>query len=253
MIIIYSNYGRLSSKVYNITKPIGHSIGGDIEYYIQRIKDIDGKVLEAGVGTGRMLIPILESGIDIVGLDYSKDILNICQNELDKRNLKSKLIHMDLLELKDKNEYEAIIMPTGSFCLITHRPTAITILENLYTALENGGRLILDLIFPNGFIEGVTSTSIFKTEDGGITMENKSLEIDWINQISKSLLVYEEWKDGNLLDTELQNYTVCWYGIREFEYILSHIGYKNIVFSANYEFNNRDLNNGDIITVEARK
>ena len=51
-------YGQLSAFFYELTKPVGYSIEGDIEYYSRQLAGILGRVLEAGVGTGRMLIPL---------------------------------------------------------------------------------------------------------------------------------------------------------------------------------------------------
>ena len=45
---MFSTYGPLSTLVYDMTKPVGHSIDGDIEYYKERLKTCQGRILEAG-------------------------------------------------------------------------------------------------------------------------------------------------------------------------------------------------------------
>ncbi len=40
----------------------------------------------------------------------------------------------------------------------------------------------------------------------GITLENKSIEIDWLNQVTLSYLKYEKWSKGQLVQTELQRF-----------------------------------------------
>lgn len=76
---MYSNYGPLCTELYDLTKPVGYSIGGDIEYYLERLKGTEGKVLEAGAGSGRFLIPLLENGYDVEGIDYSPKMLDLCR------------------------------------------------------------------------------------------------------------------------------------------------------------------------------
>jgi hypothetical protein len=49
---MFNEYGKLSTMLYEHTKPIGYSINGDIEYYSEKLKNLSGRVLEAGVGTG---------------------------------------------------------------------------------------------------------------------------------------------------------------------------------------------------------
>lgn len=70
----------------------------------------------------------------------------------------------------------------------------------------------------------------------GITLENKSIEIDWLNQVTLSYLKYEKWSKGQLVQTELQRFAVCWYGIEEFKLLLESIGFSNITCSADYVF-----------------
>ena len=55
----FSYYGPLCTKVYDITKPIGYSLGGDIEFYSHLLQHCNGRILEAMSGSGRMLIPLL--------------------------------------------------------------------------------------------------------------------------------------------------------------------------------------------------
>ena len=68
----------------------------------------------------------------------------------------------------------------------------------------------------------------------GITLENKSIEIDWLNQTTLSYLKYEKWSKGQLVQTELQRFAVRWYGIEEFKLLLESIGFSNITCSADY-------------------
>lgn len=69
------SYHSLSAQVYQLDKPIGCSFG-DVEYYQQRLKDVKGKILEPAVGTGRILIPLLQSGFNIEDLIFPKRCLN---------------------------------------------------------------------------------------------------------------------------------------------------------------------------------
>lgn len=84
---MFSHYGQLCTEVYDLTKPVGYSMGGDIEYYRDRLQTCQGRILEAAVGTGRVLIPLLESGLTVDGLDYSPEMLASCRNHAAKRGL----------------------------------------------------------------------------------------------------------------------------------------------------------------------
>ncbi len=64
------DYGALATEVYELDKPIGHSFG-DVEYYIRQLSGVSGRILEPAAGTGRVLIPLLEAGFELEGLDSS--------------------------------------------------------------------------------------------------------------------------------------------------------------------------------------
>lgn len=43
----FSKYGALCTEVYDHTKKIGDSFGGDVEYYRDQLKHTKGRILEA--------------------------------------------------------------------------------------------------------------------------------------------------------------------------------------------------------------
>ena len=49
----------------------------DVEGTVRLISELaaDGRVLELGVGTGRLAIPLAETGVDISGIDSSSEML----------------------------------------------------------------------------------------------------------------------------------------------------------------------------------
>ncbi len=125
-------------------------------------------------------------------------------------------------------------------------------LKCFYKHLVSGGRLIVDLELPHDWKTGAISTSTFSLPNGdGITMESKSIEIDWLNQFTVSYIKYEKWRQGKLIQTELQRFALRWYGIEEFRLILESIGFSNITCSANYVYKNQPSNAGQIVTFEA--
>lgn len=249
---MFSHYGKLSTELYDLTKPVGRSINGDIEYYLKRLENVDGRVLEAGVGSGRCLIPLLENGFVVDGIDYSPEMLQSCRNRCEERELAPELYEMRLENFALSQQYQSIIMPTGTFCLIESREKAITVLKNFKRHLASGGRIIIDLLLPYDFKEGEISTEVFSLPNGeGITLESKSIQINWVKQRTTTLLKYEKWKKGHLLETELQELQLSWYGIEEFTLLLKDLGYKNIICSSGYVFGKSPTAPDEIVTFEA--
>ncbi|GIP44617.1 hypothetical protein J45TS6_30760 [Paenibacillus sp. J45TS6] len=124
---MYSSYGELCTEVYDLSKPLGYSVG-DVEFYLECLSNIKGKVLEVGCGSGRVLIPLLRAGIDIEGLDNSAAMLDSCRRRCDELNLDATLHNNEMHNFSLTNKYDAIIIPGGSFQLIEGREQAITTL-----------------------------------------------------------------------------------------------------------------------------
>ncbi|UVI29159.1 class I SAM-dependent methyltransferase [Paenibacillus spongiae] len=241
----FSYYGELCTEVYDLTKKIGQSFNGDIEYYQERLKHCEGRILEAMVGSGRVIIPLLEAGLRMEGVDYSPEMLRSCQQRCEARGLTPELFQADLKELALPNKYEAIIIPGGSFLLIEQRAEAIEVLRRLYEHLETGGRLLLDLFLPDNDFNPSDlgkwgGSATFRCPNGDIiTMEGKCIEADlFFNQYKVDYLKYEKWRSGELIQTELQRFALRWYGVEEFKFILESVGFADVTISADFEFGN---------------
>lgn len=256
----FSYYGELCTEVYDLTKKIGQSFDGDIEYYRERLKDCNGRILEAMVGSGRVIIPLLESGLNIEGVDYSPEMLASCRLRCEALELNTNLYEADLKELNLPYKYEAIIIPGGSFLLIENREEAIQVLKRLYEHLEIGGRLILDLFLPDNdwnsddLGKWVGSSLVHCLNGDIITMESKCTEVDlFFNQNKVSLLKYEKWRNGELIQTELQRFAIRWYSVEEFKFMLESIGFTNVQVYADFEYGKQPTNGNQKIVYEAVK
>lgn len=238
----FSNYGELCTEVYDLTKKIGQSFGGDIEFYQEKLKHCKGRILEAMVGSGRVIIPLLESGLIVDGVDYSPQMLASCRSRCEERGLKPDLHEASLQELCLPHKYEAIIIAGGSLLLIEQREQSLQALSRLYDHLESGGRLIVDLFLPDPTFNSADigkwgGTSTFHLPNGDIiTMESKCAEADlFFNQYQVNYLKYEKWRNGALIQTELQRFALRWYGVEEFKYILESIGFSDVTICADFD------------------
>ncbi len=232
---MFIEYGELSTELYQLTKPIGMSLAGDLEFYRDHLLKTNGKVLEAGVGTGRLLIPFLNAGIDIVGVDVSPQMLRMCRQNCSEHGVETELYEQDLLSLTLPHQFTSIIMPTGSFSLLPGRTAALKVLSLFKEHLKKSGTILIDLELPTNFVPGTSTVHSFPlTQDSGILFTDTALELDWTEQKMISLHRYEKWEQGVLTKSELSQFVLYWYGLKEFESILSDVGYKNIEIIFDY-------------------
>lgn len=244
-------YNKLSSEVYELDKYIGLSFG-DVEFYSDRLASCKGEILEPGVGTGRILIPLLEKGLKVQGFDASAEMLDICRQHCENRGLNPILFEEKMQSFSLDNKFEAIIVPTGTFLLLHKREDSIQALKNFYHHLLDGGRLIIDIFLQTDFTNKQASTRTWETKSGDmITLESKLTEIDYINQHTIYHNRYEKWRKGSLIQTELERFPLRWYGVEEFRMLLEQIGFEDIVVSADYQYGQYPTKADQTITFEA--
>ena len=100
--------------------------------------------LDAACGTGRLLVPYLQAGLDVDGCDISPDMLarareRAVREGLDPPNLYAQAMH----ELELPRKYRTIIV-CGAFGLGGERDHDVEALRRLFEHLEPGGTLVLD-------------------------------------------------------------------------------------------------------------
>jgi SAM-dependent methyltransferase len=245
------SYGKLATEVYDIDKPIGRSFG-DVEFYLERLRSCAGEVLEPAVGTGRVLIPLLEAGLTVEGVDNSPEMLAVCRARCAERGLDPVLYESNMSSLSLARRYEAIIVPAGSFLLIERREESLGALRRFREHLTPGGRLILDIELQTDFRTGTVSTRTWETPRGEtITLESKLVEVNFLEQYTVAHLRYEKWRGGELMQTELQHFPLRWYGLEEFELVLRSVGFSDVVVSADYEYGRRPSRADQMFTFEA--
>ena len=109
-------YTGLEAELYDIFR------GGDnfdeIGYYVDLALNRGGNCLDVGCGTGRVLIPIAQQGIEITGLDNSSAMLNECGKRLSTEGFKADLVEQDMTNFNCEKNFDLIIIPGGSFQLL---------------------------------------------------------------------------------------------------------------------------------------
>lgn len=103
------------------------------------------KALEPMCGNGRMLIPFMQHGIDIEGFDMSEEMLQVCMDKGNRLNLKPNVSYGKIEEFRDTKKYDLIIIPFGSFSLLSDSLAKNSLL-NMKTILKEDGKLLLTIM-----------------------------------------------------------------------------------------------------------
>lgn len=125
-----------------------HNTGGsEIAYYRKKIEKYGQPALDAGCGTGRLLIPFLQAGLDVDGCDVSPDMLAGCKARAEREGLEARLYAQALHKLKLPRRYQ-VIYSCGVFGIGATREQDLIALQRFHDHLKPGGVLLLDHEMP---------------------------------------------------------------------------------------------------------
>jgi SAM-dependent methyltransferase len=181
-------------------------------------------------GTGLNLIPFLEAGADIDGVDSSPHMLSVCRQKLETQNLTSNLYEQSLQFMALPRQYAFAFIPDGSFGHFYDLKTAQECLQSLYKHLLDGGWLLFDVKsttqlgnFPKA---GESTLRIRDRADGSTILETTvwgKVEADCIIRCWSKI---ESYVDQKLVETEVFDYRERLYRRQEMETMLSATGFK---------------------------
>jgi len=159
----------------------------DHQYFMQKIMEAKGPVLEIGTGTGRFFLDALNQGADIYGIDVSPEMIKILENKLPEKE-HHRLQVQDICTFKLDQKFDLIIAPFRVFMHLLSVEEQRKALNAVYTHLNPGGIFIFDLFIPNLKMlhEGLDQKKDFEGEyePGKILKRYSSMWADLINQIS---------------------------------------------------------------------
>jgi SAM-dependent methyltransferase len=227
-------YGQLATEVYELDKPVGRSFPG-LDYYARQLAGTTGRILEPACGTGRVLVPLLEAGLAVEGVDTSPQMLARCRQHCAERGLDPVLHEADMTAVAETEAYQAIIIPAGSIMLLDGQDAAPRALAAFRAALVPGGRLILDVDVPSRSAgPAITSASYWQRDPYLWTMQVMHTSYDPVANQETSLLRYEKWRDGGLEATELQRFRLQYWTLPEFGRMLAGAGFTDVTVTADY-------------------
>jgi ubiquinone/menaquinone biosynthesis C-methylase UbiE len=125
---------------------------GDLQFYLEEAQHAGPPVLELGCGTGRILIPVAEAGIEIVGLDISTAMLNIARAKLDRCDgevrSRVRLVQGDMRDFSLGQRFNLVMIPYRAFLHLLTPEDQRQALECIREHLTDGGRLVLNIFDP---------------------------------------------------------------------------------------------------------
>lgn len=213
--------------------------GPEIEYF-QRFAERGQPALDAGCGSGRLLVPWLQAGIDADGCDVSADMIERCRERAPEATLWVSALH----HLDPPRRYRTIVV-CGVFGIGTTREQDQEALRRLRHALEPGGTLLVDKEMPyssarrmrrwtmEGRAELPTPWSVEPDRAAGpdgseYALWNRVLDADPLDQSVLLGVRAEKRRDGELLAEEEYTLSERFYSHNEILVMLERAGFADV-------------------------
>ena len=103
-------------------------------------------------GTGRLLVPYRQAGLDVDGCDVSADMVAACRSKLEAAGVDANVWVAAMDELEPPRRYRTIFV-CGGFGLGATRERDLEALRRFHAALEPGGTLVFDVEMPYSYSE----------------------------------------------------------------------------------------------------
>jgi len=121
----------------------------DLAFYRDLAKASPGPVLEAACGTGRILIPTAQAGVDIDGFDLEPAMIARLKAKASAAELKLRVVVADMRDFTMPRRYGLITIPFRAFMHLSTTEDQIRALRCIREHLEPRGSLVMNLFYPN--------------------------------------------------------------------------------------------------------
>jgi SAM-dependent methyltransferase len=122
-----------------------YATGDFLNFYRRQIARYGEPVLELACGSGRLTIPLAESGVNITGLDISEDMLDLARLKASARGVSLHLIQGDIRNFDLGEKFKFIFIPAQSLSHLYKREEIEDCFSCVRRHLAEDGRLLIEL------------------------------------------------------------------------------------------------------------
>lgn len=154
----------------------------------------DGLVLDLGCGTGKMTRLLADAGYDMIGVDYSEEMLEIARERQDEQNRDDILYLMqDMREFELYGTVRAVISICDSINYILEEDDLRHVFELVNNYLDPKGIFIFDLNTVYKYRELLGENTISENrEESSFIWDNYFYEDEMVNEYDLTLFIREK-------------------------------------------------------------
>jgi SAM-dependent methyltransferase len=250
MTLLYpKNFARFYDLIYHQQRD-----GVDNDYFQNEIRKTKGKILELGVGTGRLFINALNQGADIYGIDLSQPMIDVLSQKLKKKQFR-RISLQNIMDFSFDFKFDLIIAPFRVMMHILDKEQQLMAINNVFKHLKRNGRFIFDVFVPelSYLINGVRDFIDFEGEyDIGKRLKRTiNTKSDLINQIIEVKFTLE-WDEDSEQKYDEWVMPMRFFFRYELEHLIERSKFDSYKFFGDYHGNELNQKSKDFI-IECHK
>lgn len=228
---IINYYGNLCTEMYEILHDKAPQ--DELDFYLSYAEK-NKKILEIMCGSGRFLVPFLEYGYNIRGVDFSVEMLE----KLKLKAPEADVEYADIAEYTTNEQFDYIFISSGSVSLFTDMNLCQKILKKIKGLLAPAGKFVfaVDTIAAKCLDNDDYETSVSVKMKNGFDLVLKTKNyFDVQQQIQFSPGIYELYDRDKLLKSEHMDFQTHLYKFGEMENYLREAGFTEIKTYSSFE------------------
>lgn len=154
-----TSYGDAFADVYDEW----YSDVTDVEATTARLVDIagsGGRVLELGVGTGRLAVPMAQAGLSVCGVDASEAMLSRLRSRAEAGDVDVDLVRADMVSGLPDGPYDAVLVAYNTLFNLVGDGEQEACFRAVAARLAPSGSFIVEAVVPDDDAPGGTDVSV---------------------------------------------------------------------------------------------
>lgn len=180
-----------------------------------------GAVLDLCCGPGRHSIPLRKLGFEVTGVDLQPFLLGKARDYASQESVRVEFVEEDMRAFKRVESFDLVVSMFSSFGYFSDPEEDFRVLENAYSSLKAGGRILLDLRGKEIHAMRYSETISHEMPNGDLVFQRTRTNDDWTSTISTWVYVRGE---------QAHAYQVIYnlYSGAELRGLLSNAGFRNV-------------------------
>jgi SAM-dependent methyltransferase len=114
----------------------------DIPFFREQVSSTRGAVLELMAGTGRVSLPMIDTGTELTCVDLFPPMLSVLADKLRSRDLCARLVCADVCRLPFESSFQMVVLPFQGFTELVGEDAQMSVLAEVARLLPAGGRFV---------------------------------------------------------------------------------------------------------------